>query len=193
MGLGDGRAAALLSPDARDAADGLLGELLQHALAEDDALGPATQRFKGAVRLLGAAGIVEPAAWDERERSLRGWPSAEDELELERKLNVGGSQVDLRQVSAGPEERRGGRRLLYVLVFDDGVSCLVERKERDLDLDDWPRWRLSDDTGTSYALAGAGSGDNQQRIDFRQAPPAEATWLELTLADDAAVTFRVPL
>ncbi len=192
-GRADGRVAARLSSGAGASAEAFLRKLLERAVSEDDELGPAGQRFEGAVHLLGAAGVVDPVEWNERERTLRGWPSEAEELELERELNAGGTQVELRRVYAGPEERRGGRRLLYVLLFEDGVSCLVDRSDWELDLDDWAQWRLSDDTGTSYMPAGGGGGDSEEQIDFRQAPPAHATWLELALAGDPAVVFRVPL
>lgn len=192
-GPSDVRFEPKVAPVTRESAGRLLHELLEQAVAEDNELGPAGQRFEGAAHLLGAAGVIDAAEWDNRERTLRGWPSEKEEFELERKLNAGGSQVDLRGVYPGRQESPGGRRLLYVLVFADGVSCLVERQDRELELDDWLDWRLSDDIGTSYMPAGGAGGDNEERIDFREAPPPEATWLELALVADPAVSFRVPL
>jgi hypothetical protein len=50
---------------------------------------------------------------------------------------------------------------------------------------DWPQWRLRDDRGTQYWWTGGAS--------FGGAPPADATWVELTLDGHPDATFRIAL
>jgi hypothetical protein len=144
-----------------------------HALLEELS---SDERFESALELLAALGAADPAAWDE----------ADEEL-----LDLGGTEADLEAVIPGPPERRRGHRLVLALRFADGMTFLIDSDgaaERD-----WPLWRLADDRGHRYGPAGSGGGEPVARVRFREPVPAAARWVELSLADDHAVGFRVAL
>lgn len=150
-----------------------------------------SETFEGAVELLGAIGAVDPRAWDTALREHTGEPAYEDELEERRRLNAGGTEVELDAVIEGPTDRRNGHRLVAALRFSDGVSFLVDKAGgREFE---WPDWRLTDDLGTNYSPSGSGGSDHDQHVSFRTAIPREARWIELAREQDREVVFRVAL
>jgi hypothetical protein len=171
-------------------AEALLTELLA-AVPDDPDWDLDSERFEGAVELLGAIGAVDVAAWDAKLRERTGEPDHDEELEEIRRLNAGGTEVDLTSVIPGPPERRKGHRLVAVLLFADGVSCLIDKDGED-DFE-WPDWRLTDDLGTQYMQGGSGGGDRDEHVSFRTAVPGNARWIELTHDQDDEIKFEVAL
>ena len=75
--------------------------------------------------------------------------------------------------------------------FADGVAFDIDKEDAP-DIA-WPDWHLKDDVGTAYEDRGAGGSDDSEQISFRAPIPATATWIELSLAQRAGVSFRVRL
>src|SRR4051794_10681150 len=166
-------------PELRAAADRLLTELLGAVSPEDDDLA-AISRWEGAVRLLVAAGAADGAAWEARRREHLREPEVEEEWARVAELNAGGTEVELLAAHAGPEERRGGLRVVMALVYADGVALEVDMDET-APRPEWPEWRLRDDVGTAYREHRASGGDAEHHVTFSPAPPPAASWLELSL------------
>lgn len=177
--------------EVRDQGEGLAKELLAAVPRGPEWDDVNAERFEGAVELLGAIGAVDPMAWDAALRERTGRPGEEEEFEEVRRLNAGGTEVELDAVIQGPSERRNGHRLIAVLRFADGVSFLID-KDGACDFG-WPDWRLSDDLGTDYMGRGSSGGDHDEHVSFRTAVPNEARWIELVHEQDAAIVFRVAL
>jgi hypothetical protein len=157
-----------------------------------DALGPGLEedvanvlRFEAAVEVFSAVGAVDGREWYARQERRSGEEGGAEEL--------GGTEAELIDVIPGPGEVRRGHRLLLVLRFADGVSLMVDKGTEGKSEDEWPEWELSDDVGTSYRYSGGGGGRETEHISFRTPIPAEATWLQLSLEDQAEVSFRVSL
>jgi hypothetical protein len=172
------------APEQRAAAEGLLEDLLEAGEAGE-------HRFDGALQVLSMAGAADPDAWDARRRAAYGWESREEELEAERELNAGGTQAELVAVLPGPPERRAGCRVVYALRFADGLTFMIDRDGAEAP--DWPQWRLTDDAGTEYWPGGGSGGDGEEEVTVRTAPPADATWVELSLRGTPEATFRIAL
>jgi hypothetical protein len=177
--------------DVRTAATELLEELLA-AVADDSVWGDANlERFRGAIELLGAIGAVDAAAWDDELRRRTGQPTEAEEFDEIRRLNAGGTEVELVAVIPGPHERRKGHRLIATLRFVDGVSFLMD-KDGAPSLE-WPDWRLKDDLGNHYMPGGSGGSDSDEHVSFRTPVPTEARWVELMHEQDPEIAFKVAL
>lgn len=163
--------------DARRRAAEVLGELLYAVPTDDEETSVELNRFEGACHALAHVGAAGDE-WDERLRQRLGRPSAEQEQIEIRELNAGGTEQDLLAVLAGPAEAVDGVRVVYGLRFADGVSFVIHRERAGHGWDDWDV-ELRDDVGTTYFQGGFGGGDGEQHINFRTAPPAEASWIEL--------------
>lgn len=181
-----GERRVVAGPEVSGRAERFLADLL-------DALGPDLEgddanvlRFQAAVGVFSAVGAVDGREWDARLRERR---SGEEERAEER----GGTEAALIDVIPGPGEVRRGHRLVLVLRFADGVSVMVDKGTEGTSEDEWPEWELSDDVGTSYRWSGGGGGHETEHISFRTPIPAEAAWIQLSLEDQAEVSFRVSL
>jgi hypothetical protein len=130
-------------------------------------------------------------AWDAELRARTGEPSEEEELEESRRLNAGGTEVELLGVIQGPSEPRNGHRLVAALRFADGVSFLIDT--RDAPDFEWPEWQVTDDLGTEYMPGGSGGGGGEEHVSFRTAVPLEARWIELVLEQEPEIAFRMAL
>ena len=172
------------TPERRAAAEALLTELL--AAGEE-----GESRFEGALEVFVAAGAADRERWDDRMREAYGRETREEELAAERALNAGGTHAELVAVLPGPEERRAGRRVAYALRFADGMAFLIDKE--DVPFGGWPEWCLTDDAGFGYLPGGSGGGAVEEEVSFGSAPPPQARWVELALAEDADATFRIAL
>jgi hypothetical protein len=162
------------------AADELLAELLAQVPPGDDIAGAELNRFEGALHALATIDAVDADAWDERLRRHMGWPSREEELAEERRLNAGGTEEELLAVLPGPPGAVDGVRVLFALRFSDGISFELYRDDDRVDVDDFLDWHdLSDDVGTRYMGGGGGGGGRSWHATFRTAPPPQASWVEL--------------
>ncbi len=166
-------------PEVRQRADEVLAALLDAVpeSADDDAGTDTLDRFEGALGALewvGAAGVE----WDQRLRQRLGRLSAKEELARMRELNAGGTEQELVRVIAGPAEAVDGVRVLYALLFGDGVSFEIHREQPVHELRGWD-YELRDDLGTEYTPGGAGGGNGHQHVSFRTAVPDGVSWLEL--------------
>jgi hypothetical protein len=143
-------------------------------------------KFEAAVEVFSAVGAVDGHEWETRlsERLLG---------EEARAAELGGTEAELIDVIPGPGDVRRGHRLLLVLRFADGVSLMVDKSTEETWDDEWSDWELSDDVGTSYRCSGGGGGRETEQISFRTPIPADATWIQLRLEDQAEVSFRVSL
>jgi hypothetical protein len=181
-----GERRVVAGPEVSGRAERFLADLL-------DALGPGLEedvanvlRFEAAVEVFSAVGAVDGREWYARSRERRsGEEGGAEEL--------GGTEAELIDVIPGPAEVRRGHRLVLVLRFADGVSVMVDKDREEALDDDWPGWELSDDVGTSYRLSGVGGGRETEHVSFSTPIPAEATWIQLSLEDQADVSFRVSL
>lgn len=182
-----------IPPQTRTTGDALLEDLLSDVPPDLEGGEEQLERFEGALELLATLGAVDAAAWDDRMRGRLGWPSEEEEHARVGELNAGGTEVELVAVLPGADERRGGHRVVVALRFADGISFLLDRDPVVAPELEWPEWRLSDDLGTSYRPGGGGSGDTDEHVTFRTAPPPEARWVELALEEQPDVRFRVAL
>lgn len=188
-----GREGSVVAPDdVRHRGEGLATELLA-AVPEDPDTGDdvSFEHFEGAVELLGAIGAVDPVAWDAELRERTGEPTEEEKLEETRRLNAGGTEVELHGVIQGPSEPRKGHRLVAALRFADGISFLIDK--RDAPDFEWPEWQVTDDLGTDYMLGGSGGGGGDEHVSFRTAVPREARWVELAHEKDPEIAFRLAL
>jgi hypothetical protein len=177
--------------DVRPAAERLLGELLGAVPNEPDWDDVNSERFEGAVEVLGAIGAADAASWDAEFRRRTGEAAEDEEFEEIRRLNAGGTEVELAAVVPGPAERRKGHRLVAMLRFADGVSFLIDKDDaRDFE---WPDWHLTDDLGTPYMPGGASGSDQDEHVSFRTAVPNDARWIELAHEQDPEIAFRVPV
>jgi hypothetical protein len=181
-----GERRVVAGPEVRGRAERFLADLLD-TLRPDPEGDPANVvKFQAAVEVFSAVGAADGREWDARlSKRLSGEEERADEL--------GGTEAELIDVIPGPGEVRRGHRLLLVLRFADGVSLMVDKSTEEPSDDEWPDWELSDDVGTSYRYSGGGGGGETEHISFRTPIPAEATWIQLTLEDQAEVSFRVSL
>lgn len=99
------------------------------------------------------------------------------------------TELDLLQVLTGPDEPRGGYRLLLLLRFADGVVCQLDKDESEDD--DWPEWTLVDATGTVYDTGAEGGSDTDVFVTFSPGVPDGVGWVELRLGGRDDVVFRV--
>jgi hypothetical protein len=141
-------------------------------------------RFEGALRLLSAVGAADASEWDKRKRRQLGWPETEED-----DLDDECSELDLRTVLRGPDDVRGGIRLVAVLVFADGLTCLIEKDPANAIEVEWPEWSIVDDLGTLYDVY----LDTDDWVSFTTTIPDGAAWIELQLEDDPDVRLRVEL
>ena len=172
-------------------AERLLGELLGAVPNEPNWDDVNSERFEGAVEVLGAIGAADAASWEAEFRRRTGEAAEDEEFEEIRRLNAGGTEVELAAVVPGPAERRKGHRLVAMLRFADGVSFLIDKDDaRDFE---WPDWHLTDDLGTPYMPGGASGSDQDEHVSFRTAVPNDARWIELAHEQDPEIAFRVPV
>ena len=175
------------SDTTRQAADGLLHELLDAVPEDNGGRGEEFMRFEGALGALQAVGAASREWYDRRARRM-GWPTAAEVEEV----NAGGTQKDLRAVLAGPAEAVDGVRVLCALRFDDGVTVLLRLESRGDPFEDDPfDFELFDDVGTSYLSSGGGGGAREVRISYSTPAPADARWLELRR--EGSRPIRIPL
>jgi hypothetical protein len=181
--------------EGRDGAETYLSDLLRELRPGDDERERGRfVRFEGAARLLAAAGLIDSDDWEDRLNRQMGWPPQEEQRAREVELNAGGTQAELLAVLPGPDEVRGGFRLLLVLRFDDALTFLLEgESDPTTDARGLLGWSVRDDRGTRYSQAGSGGSDTEQRITFRTAPPSDAEWIELSHRENADAAFRVGL
>jgi hypothetical protein len=171
-------------------AEALLTELLERVPPDDEGLGDELNLFEGAAAALDAIGAVDGMEWEERTGRHMSWPTDEEE----RAWNAGGTEAELLAVLRGPAEAVDGVRVLFALRFADGISFQIQREgsggvwvgEEMPDLG-----TLRDDVGTRYSPGGSASGGHSEYMNFRTAPPPEASWVELT--DIASTPIRVML
>jgi hypothetical protein len=168
-----------------------LAELLEALGPEPHMDDPGVVRFQAAADLFSALGAVDGRGWDARLRERTGRPSADEEHAETRALNAGGTQVELLDVIPGPADARRGHRLLLVLRFADDVSFLIDRTGTQTPDEGWPEWELADDLGNAYDPSFAGGGSAFMHISFYAPIASRASWIQLTLADQADVSFRV--
>jgi hypothetical protein len=170
-----------VSNEARAAADRLLSELLEAIPPAHAGSEPELHRFEGALGALVAVAAADGREWDERLRTHLGWASADEEAQLTRELNAGGSMEELVAVHAGPPPSADGVRVLYMLRFADGISVHIHRADDSGfdDDDDWWDADLTDNIATSYAPGGSSGGDGEQEFEFRTPVPPEAIWIEV--------------
>lgn len=163
--------------------------------AHDGAL--ATNRIWGALEALSAVGVADESEWDRRWRELTGLPSEEEERKQLRQLNAGGTEQDLLAVILGPGERAGGFRLLYVLLFSDGVTLKFMRDAASDELvfsqmsAIFELIELRDNLATDYRGGGFSSTDGEYTSAYRTPAPSGAKWLEVVFP--AGKVLRVTL
>jgi hypothetical protein len=181
-----GERRVVAGPEVRGRAERFLADLLDTLPPDVEGDGAGVMRFEAAVEVFSAVGAVDGREWDARFRERRSG-------EEERAEESGGTEAELIDVMPGPGEVRRGHRLLLVLRFADGVSLMVDKDREETSDDDWPDWELTDDMGTSYRNSGGGGGGETEYVSYRTPIPAEATWIQLSLEDQAEVSFRVGL
>jgi hypothetical protein len=156
----------------------------------------AGYRFDGALDALTRVGVADREIWDRRLRERTGRPSAEDEEELVRRLNAGGTEQELVAVVPGSDRSVDGVRVLYALRFTDGISLTLWRAAAtgaDLGSErggPW-EWELRDDLGTEYEGGGFSGSDVEQHMQFRTAPPVGASWIEFVGPSGDAVRLAL--
>ncbi|RKQ90246.1 hypothetical protein C8N24_0045 [Solirubrobacter pauli] len=166
-----------------------LDALYRWHLLWDDA-GEALVAPLAGVAALEAAGVLSPEAAD----TWRGRLEREAARPREPDRYVGepatdSTEAELLQVLTGPDEPRGGYRLLLLLRFADGVVCQLDKD--DAEDDDWPEWILVDATGTVYDTGGEGGSDTDVSVAFSPGVPDGVGWVELRLGGRDDVVFRV--
>jgi hypothetical protein len=163
------------SDGTRQAADELLGDLLEAVPEDDDGTGEASFRFEGALDALRAVDAAS-GEWYERRSRRMGWAGADEASEW----HPSGTQKDLRAVLAGPAGAVDGVRVICALCFGDGVSVVLRLEDgADRLARDPFDFELVDDVGTSYSSGGGGAGGRDVRISYDTPVPADAGWLEL--------------
>jgi hypothetical protein len=180
----------------RDCGDALLAELLAGVRSDSGWEDPAWDLFNGALDALVGVGAVDRDEWDRRWRVALGRPSIEEERELGRRLNAGGTEQDLRAIIPGPLGSVSGAGVLYALLFADGISLHLWRdpdvaQDDDDLIDFWDRVELRDDRGTFYMPGGSGGSERDYHMSFRTAPPVDATWIEVVLGSEGYVRLML--
>jgi hypothetical protein len=97
----------------------------------------------------------------------------------------------------GSDRAVDGIQVLYALRFTDGISLTLWR-EPETGADpgtghgwaSW-EWELRDDMGTEYQGGGFSGSDREQHMQFRTAPPAEASWIELVCPSSNAIRLAL--
>ena len=180
------------------AAEQWLQQQLENILAwrhhSDELATEALANAHAGIAALEAAEALSPDAattWRgafEREVARDPDPPTEEDRESWA-LNATSTEAELVQVIAGPDDVRGGYRLLLLLRFADGVVCLLDKD--DADADDWPEWTLRDAFGTVYESDVEGGSDTDARVSFYTGTPHLVGWVELRLNGHDDVVFRV--
>lgn len=181
------------SPAALEQAELFLGELLDACGDDPESNEDGLHRFEGALIMLAGAGLANAQKWDRRLRERAGWPSVEEEQREVAELNKGSTQSELLSVIEGHNERRSGYRVVYGLVFADGLNFLIDSTGSEAASLDWADWVLHDDAGREYRAEGSSGSDTEQHCSFSPAPASSAQWLELSLEGESDVAFRIAL